>query len=70
MLLDINMPGMTGLELAPILVEEQLIPQICFVSANIQQHIQDTADELGACFITKPVSEDKIVKLINMIEGK
>ncbi len=68
-LLDINMPGMDGMELAEHLKEGALATHICFVTANIQQFIRDKAEQLGAHFIPKPVSEEKLVALVNQIGG-
>ncbi len=68
-LLDINMPGMDGMELAEELRQSNLVGHICFITANIQNYIRERAEELGASFIPKPVSEEKLVELIQSLEG-
>ncbi len=68
-LVDINMPGMNGLELTEHLRSESLVPHICFISANIQQYIREKAEELSAQFIAKPVTEEKLLSYIRSIQG-
>lgn len=58
--LDYNMPGKDGLELAAEL--RQAYPQmpIAIVTANVQNEIIARARELNATFVGKPVTEDTI----------
>lgn len=57
-LLDFNMPGRDGLELAAEL--RALYPQmpLAVITANIQDEIIARAREVEATFVAKPVSED------------
>ncbi len=68
-LLDINMPGLGGIELGRIIQTESLARHICFVSANIQSASIEQANALGAQFIAKPISEEKLVDLINGLQN-
>ncbi len=68
-LLDINMPGMGGMALAAQMKEESLATHLCFISANIQNATQEQAKALGAHFIAKPISEEKLVALIHEMDG-
>ena len=61
---DMNMPGMTGLELIPYLQKHCPDAKIALLTANIQSSIQDKATSLGVPVINKPVSEDKILGFI------
>ena len=58
--LDYNMPGKDGLELAAEL--RQAYPQmpIAIITANVQNEIIARARELNATFVEKPVTEDTI----------
>lgn len=58
--LDFNMPGKDGLELAAEL--RQTYPQmpIAIITANVQDEIIARARELNTVFVSKPVTEDGI----------
>ncbi|MCI5142358.1 MAG: response regulator [Candidatus Electrothrix sp. ATG1] len=62
--LDINMPGMSGLELAPILKEKYPAARIVFLTANIQDATRKRIEEMGAGFMSKPIKEDTVNQLI------
>lgn len=58
--LDLNMPGMDGLELAEKL--QAIYPEAIYslLTANIQDVIKERAEQLNLTFIGKPITEDKI----------
>jgi CheY-like chemotaxis protein len=60
MLLDLNMPGMDGFELAEKL--SVLFPSghIAILTANIQEATKKRAAERGIQFLPKPVTEEKL----------
>lgn len=60
MLVDFNMPGMNGLELGEKLRAQFPDAVIALLTANIQQEIQNKAENLGLDFIPKPPTEEKI----------
>ena len=66
---DINMPGMDGLELTEQLRENHPLLRVCLLSANIQQASQQRAKELGAGFAKKPITEQCINAAINFFES-
>jgi len=57
-LLDFNMPGRNGLELAEILRGRFPDMPIALATANVQDEIIARARAANATFISKPVSED------------
>ena len=57
-LLDFNMPGRNGLELAEILRERFPDMPIALATANVQDEIIARARAANATFISKPVNED------------
>ncbi len=61
---DLNMPGIDGIECAKQLKEKCPQAKIAVLTANIQQSNRDKVDAIGAQFIAKPVTEKKIVDLI------
>ena len=63
--LDLNMPGIDGIELA-----EQLKPKFpdadySLLTANIQDAIRERASKVGIGFIEKPITEDKVLAFIS-----
>ena len=66
---DINMPGMDGLDLTQHLHEKHPQLRVCLLSANIQASSQQRAKELKAGFAKKPITEQSINDAINFFES-
>lgn len=58
--LDYNMPGKDGLELAAELRDAYPQMPIAIITANVQNEIIARARELNATFVGKPVTEEAI----------
>lgn len=58
--LDFNMPGKDGLELAAHLRQSHPQMPIAIITANVQNEIIARARELNATFVGKPVTEESI----------
>ena len=56
-LLDFNMPGRSGLELAAQMHDTHPHVPIAVISANIQIEIMERARQAGATFLPKPLTE-------------
>ena len=65
-MLDFNMPGRDGLDLAAQLRRLRPTMPVAVISANHQQEIIDRANAVGATFLSKPLTEPA---LRNFIEG-
>lgn len=61
MTLDVNMPGMNGLELGELLRERFPQARISLVTANIQSAIREKAKAAQLQFVPKPITEDRIL---------
>jgi len=59
-LLDFNMPGGNGLDLAAALRESNPRMPVAVISANRQREILDRARTIGATFLTKPLTEEAL----------
>jgi YesN/AraC family two-component response regulator len=59
-LVDFNMPGRDGLELATELLALHPSTPLAIVSANHQEEIVGRAREIGAIFLTKPLNEQAL----------
>jgi len=62
--MDMNMPGIDGLTIIPKLQEKCPDAKIALLTANIQDSVRKRAEEMGVQFITKPITEDKIIPFI------
>lgn len=62
--LDHNMPGMSGLDAYPSLKALQPAAKIGIFTANVQQSLKKRAEEQGVAFISKPISDDKLLQFI------
>ncbi len=69
-LLDFNMPGRDGLELATEL--RKLSPEmpVAVISANLQTEIINRAKEVGAEFLPKPLTQDAMAAFITQAETR
>jgi CheY-like chemotaxis protein len=54
---DFNMPGRDGLEIATELRRTRPAMPVAVISANHQQEIMDRANAVGATFLSKPLTE-------------
>ncbi|ALG68126.1 response regulator transcription factor [Beggiatoa leptomitoformis] len=62
--LDLNMPGMDGLLLASKLLEKYPQAKIGLLTANIQEMVRQKAHLMGIQFISKPITEEKILNFL------
>ncbi|MGY2048169.1 response regulator transcription factor [Methylobacterium sp. JK268] len=64
-LLDFNMPGRDGLDLAADLRARSPGMPIAVISANIQDEIVARAREVGATFLAKPLTEETLAGFVS-----
>ena len=62
--LDINMPGISGIEAVEQLRANCPKAKIVLLSGNIQDSVRHKAEELGVGFVEKPITEAAIAKVI------
>lgn len=63
-LVDLNMPGMNGLDLAVRLREINPKMVIALVTANIQEMVRARVEEKGFIFLDKPLTQEKMETLL------
>ncbi len=66
--LDIQMPGLTGIELASVLGRFKEPPAIVFVTAH-DQHAVDAFDLDAVDYVLKPVREERLAEAIRRVLG-
>ncbi len=70
-LLDLNLPGLSGLEILSAIKNEQRlksIPVVVLTTSDAQPDIKSSY-ELGAnCYVTKPIGLKEFIKIVNSIQ--
>ena len=66
--LDVNMPGMSGLEVAGHIRAHHPEIRVVLCTANIQDAVRQAAERAGVHFIPKPITEDSITRMIQLFE--
>jgi DNA-binding LytR/AlgR family response regulator len=66
--LDIQMPGLTGLELAQVLSRFKTPPAIVFVTAH-DAHAVDAFDLRAVDYVLKPVRADRLAEAVRRVVG-
>jgi len=62
--MDVNMPGMLGTEAAELILVQYPEVRVVVFSANIQEAVQSRAQQMGAMFVSKPVTEKSIARAL------
>jgi len=68
-IVDYNMPGQNGLELARELQKQLPEGHIVLCTANSQKVIQNRAREMGVHFIAKPITPEKVQAAFSQMEA-
>ncbi len=68
-LLDIQMPGMTGLEMARQLMNMPVFPQIIFITAY-NQFALEAFDVNALDYLLKPVETDRLIRALNRVRNR
>lgn len=67
LILDVRMPGISGLDLQQVLIEKTAYCPIVFISAHSEEGAQEKALAAGAIdFILKPFSEDSLLEAVSL----
>ena len=66
--LDVQMPGLSGLELAEVLGRFKQPPPVVFVTAH-EQHAVDAFDLRAVDYVLKPVRPDRLAEAVRRVLG-
>jgi len=67
--MDMNMPGINGLDAAREIRQSHAGIRIVLCTANIQDSVQSDAAEAGLLFVSKPITDASVEKMISFYEG-
>ncbi len=67
--IDLNMPGIDGLEMIAQLPDRYASTPKVLLTANIQDNIAHRATALDATCVHKPITEDSIDKMLKVFNG-
>ncbi|MGX5174757.1 response regulator transcription factor [Aliikangiella sp. IMCC44653] len=62
--LDINMPGKTGLEVAPHLLQSQPDVKVAVLTIHEHHEVREKVEALGLTFLNKPINADEIIDFV------
>lgn len=68
--MDVNMPGLNGLDAAEQLKALQPKAFIAMMTANVQSGTRQRADTIGVHFFGKPITEDIIKQILQRFESE
>jgi two-component system chemotaxis response regulator CheY len=68
--MDINMPGISGLEAAGRIRMHNPDIRIVLCTANIQDAVRQAAEKAGVMFVAKPITPESVVNMVALFEGK
>jgi FixJ family two-component response regulator len=67
---DVQMPGLSGLQLQQILVDRGAAPPVIMMTAFPSERVRDQVMDRGAvCFLEKPVDGDTLVGCLESLFG-
>jgi len=61
---DLNMPGLNGLELIEILKPKYPNSSFALFTANIQDSTHEQANALDICCVNKPITDESVTKML------
>jgi len=66
-ILDMNMPGLNGLEVAESALQDYPDIRLAILTANVQTSTREKAERLGIRFFGKPINEKVIGQILEIL---
>jgi two-component system chemotaxis response regulator CheY len=68
--MDVNMPGMSGLEAAGRIRMHYPGIRVVLCTANIQDAVRQAAEKAGVMFIAKPITQESVARMVALFEDR
>lgn len=68
--MDVNMPGMNGLEAAGQIKAQHATAFVAMMTANVQSSTRQRAEQIGVHFFGKPITEDIVAQIVKCFEDE
>jgi CheY-like chemotaxis protein len=65
--MDVNMPGMDGIEAARTILGKYPGTRIVLFTANLQESTRQEAQAMGMAFVAKPVTEQSVTQALSVL---
>jgi len=66
-IIDFNMPGMDGLELATKLKASFPNVPMSLLTANVQESTKEKAEAIGIGFTRKPITDERVTSILDLV---
>ena len=66
--MDVNMPGMSGLEAAGRIRLHNPDVRVVLCTANIQDAVRQAAEKAGVHFVAKPITPESVARMVALFE--
>lgn len=67
--MDVNMPGMDGIEAARMILGKYPGTRIVLFTANLQESTRQEAQAMEMNFVAKPVTEQSVIQALSVLGG-
>ena len=67
--MDVNMPGMNGIEISEIILKKYPGTHIVLFSANMQESTRQLAQAMGISFVAKPVTDQSVMQALSRLDS-
>jgi CheY-like chemotaxis protein len=67
-ILDMNMPGMSGIEVAEAAIQDYPKIRLAILTANVQSSTRQKVEQLGIRFFAKPIGALVINQILDLLE--
>ena len=68
-ILDLNMPGLSGMDVACAARQDHPAIRLAILTANVQSASRQRAEQMGIKFFSKPITQSVIYQILDLLDG-